>query len=158
MSFYQKLSLLLMRLTLGWVFVYAGLSKILTPHWSAEGFLKGAKSLSQFYALFTDPSIIPYISFVNKWALLLLGLSLILGICIRISAPLGALLMVLYYFPHLAGTHPDPTSFIVDSHWVYAAVLMYLGAAHAGRTWSLYAWCVKLPLCKKYPKLRAMLD
>lgn len=157
MSFYQKLTLFLFRLTLGWVFFYAGLSKILTADWSAAGFLKGAKAFTGFYALFSDPTIISYISFINKWALLLLGLSLILGIFIRMSAPLGALLMVLYYLPR-GFPRPDATSYIVDMHWVYAAALLYLAAVHAGRTWGLYTWCAKLPMCKKYPKLRAMLD
>lgn len=157
MSFYQKLALVFLRLTLGWIFLYAGISKFMTENWSAGGFLKGAKAFQGMYAYFADPSILPYVSAVNKWALLLLGLSLILGIFIRLSAPLGAILMVLYFLPR-GLPHPDATSYIVDSHWVYAAGLLILAAFHAGRVWGLATWCTKLPLCKKYPKIRALLD
>lgn len=157
MLFYQKFALVFLRLTLGWIFLYAGISKFMTENWSALGFLKGAKMFQGMFSFFADPSVLPYVNVINKWALLLLGLSLVLGIFIRISAPLGAALMVLYFLPR-GLPKPDPTSFIVDSHWVYAAGLFVLAAFRAGRVWGLAAWCAKLPLCKKYPRLRAILD
>ena len=157
MLFYQKFALVFFRLTLGWIFLYAGISKFMTENWSALGFLKGAKMFQGLFSFFADPLILPYVNVINKWALLLLGLSLVLGIFIRISAPLGAALMVLYFLPR-GLPKPDPTSFIVDSHWVYAAGLFVLAAFHAGRVCGLAGWCAKLPLCKKYPKLRGLLD
>jgi thiosulfate dehydrogenase [quinone] large subunit len=157
MLFYQKFALVFLRLTLGWIFLYAGISKFMTENWSAIGFLKGAKMFQGLFGFFADPSVLPYVNVINKWALLLLGLSLVLGIFIRISAPLGAALMVLYFLPR-GLPKPDPTSFIVDSHWVYAAGLFVLAAFHAGRVWGVAGWCSKLPLCKKYPKFRALLD
>lgn len=157
MSIYQKFALVFLRLTLGWIFLYAGISKFMTENWSALGFLKGAKMFQGLFLFFAEPSILPYVNVVNKWTLLLLGLSLVLGVFIRISAPLGAVLMVLYFLPR-GLPKPDPTSFIVDSHWVYAAGLLLLASFHAGRVWGLASWCAKLPLCKKYPKLRALID
>lgn len=157
MLFYQKFALVFLRLTLGWIFLYAGISKFMTENWSAIGFLKSAKMFQGMFSFFADPSVLPYVNVINKWALLLLGLSLVLGIFIRISAPFGAALMILYFLPR-GLPKPDPTSFIVDSHWVYAAGLFVLAAFHAGRVWGLAAWISKSQLCKKYPKIRILID
>ena len=40
----QKFFLFLLRVSAGWMFFYAGITKVLNPQWSAEGYLKGAKS------------------------------------------------------------------------------------------------------------------
>lgn len=157
MLFYQKLLVFLLRIALGWIFFYAGISKIMTANWSAVGFLKGAKLFQGMYFYFADPSIVSYVSMINKWALLLLGISLILGIFIRFSAPLGAVLLVLYYLPR-GLPHPDPTSYIVDSHWIYAIALLLLAAFHAGRYWGVAGWYSKTLYFKKHPKLRGLLD
>lgn len=45
----EPISLLLLRATLGWLFFYAGLTKVLNPAWSAAGYLNGAKTLPDFY-------------------------------------------------------------------------------------------------------------
>lgn len=36
-------------------------------------------------------------------------------------------------------------------------LLQCLATMRAGRAWGLERWCLKLPLCEKYPKLRAWL-
>ena len=38
----QKFFLFLLRVTAGWMFFYAGITKVLDPKWSAEGYLKGS--------------------------------------------------------------------------------------------------------------------
>ena len=76
----QKITLFLLRLSLGWYMFYAGITKVLDPSWSAEGYLKGAKFLPGFYTWLTSPGILPIVNFVNEWGLTLLGVSLILGI------------------------------------------------------------------------------
>ena len=99
MAQFQKISLFLLRVSLGWLMLYSGINALTTPGWSAAGYLKGAKTFAGFYQWLLQPNILPVINFVNEWALTLLGISLILGIFIRFSAPLGAVLMLLYYFP-----------------------------------------------------------
>ena len=157
MSKWQRVSLFLLRVSLGWLFLYAGLSKLATPGWSAAGFLQGAKTFIGFYAWFLQPSVLPAINFINEWGLTLLGVSLILGIFVRLSSALGIILMLLYYFPRLQGVHPDPNSFIVDQHIVFIFVLLVLMAWRAGRVWGLDKWCSQLPFCARYPRLRQIL-
>ena len=117
---------------------YAGITKILNPQgFSAAFYLKDAKTFHGFYQAMLQPDILPFINFVNEWGLTLLGVSLILGVFVRISAPLGAVLMLLYYFPILNGLYPNAHALIVDEHIIYAVALLILAAYNAGAVWGL---------------------
>jgi len=137
MTQFQKFSLFLLRFGTGWLFFYAGITKVLDSQWSSAFYLKAAKTFPQFYSMFLSPNILPIVDFVNKWGLTLLGVSLILGIFVRWSSLLGALLMILYYFPILDFPYPNPHSYIVDEHIIYALVLLFFFAIGAGRYWGL---------------------
>ncbi|MBI4217416.1 MAG: DoxX family protein [Parcubacteria group bacterium] len=149
----QKLTLFFLRISLGWMFFYAGITKVLDPNWSAAGYLQGAKTFTEFYNWLLQPGILPAVNFINEWGLTLLGIALILGVFVRLSSVLGAALMILYYFPVLEFPYLEH-AFIVDEHIIYAAVLLFLGAAKAGRVWGLENWCSNLPICSKFPRLR----
>lgn len=49
MTQFQKISLFLLRISIGWLMFYAGITKVLNPEWSAAGYLKGAKTFVVFY-------------------------------------------------------------------------------------------------------------
>lgn len=154
MTRFQKISLFLLRIALGLMFFYAGITKVIDPAWSADGYLKGAKTFAGFYQLLISPGVLPFINLINEWGLTLLGLSLILGIFARLSSFLGAALMILYYFPILDFPYPNPHSFLVDEHIIYALALILLASFRAGKIWGLENWCANLPVCSKFPKLR----
>ena len=116
---------------------YAGITKVLDPHWSAEGYLKGAKTFIWFYQWLIVPNILPIVNFVNEWGLTLLGVSLILGLGVRFSSFLGALLMLLYYFPILDFPYPNPHAYIVDEHIIYIFVLFAFASFEVGCIWGL---------------------
>lgn len=129
----------LLRIALGWLFFYAGITKVINPEWTATGYLGGAKTLKGFYGWLASQGVSPIVDFINEWGLTLLGISLILGVFVRLSAPLGALMMILYWLPILDGLRPNTHAFIVDEHIVYALTLLLLAAARAGRHWGLDA-------------------
>lgn len=156
-SYYARISLFALRVALGWVMLYAGLTKVTNPAWSAEGYLKNAKTFPELYAWFASPGILPVINFINEWGLTLLGASLIFGLFVRLSSLFGALLMLLYYFPVLTFPTIKTTAFIVDDHIVYAIILLFFAASRAGRVWGLEKWCSGLPICSKFPALRSWL-
>tara|TARA_Y100000310_G_C20418489_1_gene685509 strand:- start:395 stop:847 length:453 start_codon:yes stop_codon:yes gene_type:complete len=139
--------LFLLRISLGWLFFYAGITKVLNPEWTAAGYLKGAKTFTGLYQWLASPEILPLTDFFNEWGLTLLGVSLILGVGVRLTAPLGALLMLLYYFPILEFPLVGAHSFIVDEHIVYALALLLLGAMNAGRVWGLEG---RIPLLNRF--------
>jgi thiosulfate dehydrogenase (quinone) large subunit len=122
-----KITLIMTRVTLGLLMLYAGFSKIIDTSWTAKGYLLSAKSFAGFYGFLASPALLPYVDFANKWALFFLGLSLITGLFLRLSGVLGALLMILYYFPVLSFPYVAH-GLLIDEHLVYAAVLLYFSA------------------------------
>jgi thiosulfate dehydrogenase [quinone] large subunit len=157
MTMYQNISLLALRLSLGWLFLYAGVTKVLDASWSAGGYLAGAKTFVGFYAWLGSPGILPAVNFLNEWGQVLIGASLILGIAVRLSSIAGAGMMILYYLPILDFPYPNPHSLIVDEHVVYIAGLAVLAAFRAGRVWGLETWCSNLPVCSRFPALRRLI-
>lgn len=153
----QKISLFLLRISIGWLMFYAGITKVLDSSWSAEGYLKTAKTFAGIYHWFLTPSILPIINFINEWGLTLIGISLIFGVMVRLSSIFGVLLMLLYYFPALTFPIIAPHSFIVDEHIVYLFTFFVLAAFRAGRVNGLEIWCSNLPICSRFPKLRSWL-
>lgn len=157
MTKFQKASLFLLRVFMGWMMFYAGITKVLNPQWSAAGYIGNAKTFTGFFQWFLRPDILPITNFLNEWGLTILGVSLILGVFVRLTSIGGLALMLLYYFPILDFPYPNPHSFVVDEHIIYAAVLLFFIATHASRAWGLEKWCSSLPICSKFPRLRNML-
>ena len=157
MTKFHKISLFFLRISMGWLFFWAGITKVLDPTWSAAGYLQGAKTFTNFYLWLTTPGLLSLTNFVNEWGLTLLGATLILGVFVRLSSVLGAMLMLLYYFPILQFPYPNVHSFIVDEHIIYISVLLFFAATRAGRVWGLERWCSGLPICSKFTKLRSLL-
>ena len=136
MTTFQKFSLIFLRLSLGGLFLYAGITKVLDPSWSAAGYLAGAKNFPTLFAWFASPTILPTVNFLNEWGLTLLGASLILGLAVRLSSWLGAALMLLYYLA-LPFPYPNAHALIIDEHIIYIFALLVLAAYDAGSVWSL---------------------
>ncbi|OGE75441.1 MAG: hypothetical protein A3K05_00265 [Candidatus Doudnabacteria bacterium RIFCSPHIGHO2_01_48_18] len=154
----QKMLLFLMRVALGWLMFYAGITKVLNPDWTAAGYLRGAKTFSGIYNFFASPEILPAIDFINEWGLALLGVSLILGIGVRITSWCGAALMALYYLPILRFPYVGEHSYLVDEHIIYILVLLYFSKAGAGRAWwGMEDWFASLPFIRKNRKLKELL-
>ncbi|MFO0705111.1 MAG: DoxX family protein [Candidatus Andersenbacteria bacterium] len=138
-----KITLLVLRLVLGWLFLYSAVTKLADPSWTSAAYLESANTFTPFYHWLASSSVIPLVDALNVWGQLLLGISLVLGVGVRISATLGALLMLLYYFPILQFPYPDAHSYLVDEHIIIAAVLVFFVAVRAGRYWGIDALLAK---------------
>ncbi len=143
---------------MGWMFFYAGITKVLNPEWSAGGFLNNAKTFAGFYKLLASPGMLTITNFINEWGLTLLGVSLFFGIGIRWSSKLGALLMILYYLPNLDFPYPNEHAYIVDEHIIYIAALLLVGSLASSQVLSLGKWLGNLPACSRYPWLRKLIS
>lgn len=140
----QKLSLFILRLSLGFLMFYAGVTKVMDSSWSAAGYIKGAKAFASFYNFLLNPSVLPIINFLNEWGLTLLGVSLIFGIFVRLSSVFGIILMILYYLPILKFPYVGEHSYLVDEHIIYSLVLALLFAFNAGKVFvGLDGWLSK---------------
>lgn len=138
MTGFQKGSLFFLRIISGWLFFYAGYVQLMTEKWSAGGYLKGAQNFKELYLWLLRPDVLPIISQINKWALIFLGLSLIVGAFVRLSSYLGIVLMLLYYFA-LPFPAQSTHGLVVDEHIIYIGVLAALAAFRAGRFFGMDA-------------------
>ena len=162
-----------LRVSLGWVFLWAFLDKLLalgfsTGRDSATGvvdrfgdaaWINGGSPTEGFLAFGTSgPFAGFYQSFAGAgWANWLfmaglagIGTALIAGIGMRITAVAGTTLLI---FMWSAVLPPDNNPFM-DDHLIYALVLVLLAVAGAGRTLGLGSRWEALPIVQKYPILK----
>ncbi|MEF8756720.1 MAG: DoxX family protein [Halobacteriales archaeon] len=150
-------SLVVLRVLIGWHFLYAGLTKLLNPGWSAAGFLTFGVAeenpVKWFFTGMAESSYLWLIDILNMTGLTLIGLALILGIAFRFSAFWGSVIMLFYWTAHLPLEH----SIIVSEHIIYVAVLFGLGAFGAGRYFGLDEYIEEWPIVENNPWLRYFL-
>lgn len=128
-----KVSILLLRLAMGWLFLYAGVSKILNPEWTAAGYLKGAKTFPALFHWFASSQNIGWVDFLNEWGLALIGGVLILGLFVKWASFAGIVLMLLYYFPVLKFPYAGANFFIIDDHIIFILIFVLFIGAKAGQ-------------------------
>ena len=137
----------LLRIALGWVFLYAASHQVFVANFSIVGFLNSTKTFHGLFQLLTGPVIAPIVSFLVAYGHLLIGLSLLSGLMVRLSAGFGIFIMLVYWMAHMDFPYiGDTNSFIVDFHIVYALVLGLLIATRAGHVWGLDAWAARQPV------------
>ncbi len=97
---YTFLSIL--RIAIGWHFLYEGLTKLFDPSWTAEGFLLSATGplAGLFQAMGNSEAMLSIVNVVNTWALILIGLGLFLGLFTRIAQLAGIILLFTFYISH----------------------------------------------------------
>jgi thiosulfate dehydrogenase (quinone) large subunit len=145
------------RMTMAWTFLYAASHQVFVPSFTVVGFLQHTKTFHDVFAVFTTPAMAPITTFMVEYGHLLIGLSLLTGLMVRVSAAFGILLMVIYWFAHMDWPFIENTNnLIVDYHLVYAGVLTYLIVRRAGHVFGLDAWVETLQFVKQHPALKPL--
>ncbi len=153
----EKALILYFRLTMAWTFLYAASHQVFVPSFSVVGFLSHTKTFHDVFVVFTTPAAAPITTFLVEYGHLLIGLSLAVGLMVRISAIFGAALMIMYWFAHMDWPFIENTNnFIVDYHLVYAGVLVYLIVKKAGHVFGLDGWVENMKFVKKHPGLKPL--
>ena len=100
-SWELKHSIVLMRILIGWHFLYEGVIKLYNPDWTSFGYLATAQGpfKSIFLTLSQEPFLV-WADNLNWMALMLVGITLTLGIFEKWGARVGILLLALYYLSH----------------------------------------------------------
>ena len=98
----QTVILVMLRVSIGWHFLYEGMVKILDPAWSAFEYLMDSKGIFSgiFESMAANNSILKTVDLLNIWGLILIGTGLILGIFTRFSTICGITLLFFYYLSH----------------------------------------------------------
>jgi len=100
----QLTGLVLLRVAIGWHFLYEGLIKIASPNWSSYGYLMDSKGFmgSFFHSLAAQDQILHFADLLNMWGLVAIGLSLVIGLFSRPAIIAGIILLAMYYVSHPA--------------------------------------------------------
>ena len=98
-SNWQLVTLVTLRILIGWHFLYEGITKLMDPHWSAASFLLESKWIFAgiYKGIAGNPSVLSIVNVLNTWGLIFIGLGLILGCLSRIATVAGMGLILLYY-------------------------------------------------------------
>ncbi len=91
--------LTIIRIAIGWHFLYEGISKLAGDGWSSAPFLAGSKWIFAplFNSMAESAAIVSVVDFLNIWGMILVGLGLIFGILTK-WASLGGAIMLFFYF------------------------------------------------------------
>jgi thiosulfate dehydrogenase [quinone] large subunit len=156
MSTAQQVSLVVLRTLIGWHFLYEGYVKLLRPAWGADGlplapwssagYLRGATGplASLFNALGTS-SWVSTLDVVIPIALILVGVSLILGLLTQVGCIGAMALLTTFYLsaipttglsePRLEGTY-----LLVNKNLIELAAVAVVFAFRTGRIAGLDRW------------------
>jgi uncharacterized membrane protein YphA (DoxX/SURF4 family) len=87
------------RITIGWHFLYEGIAKIVAGTWSSAPYLAGSKWIFApiFNAMAGNATITSVVDFLNIWGMIFVGLGLLAGLLTR-WASIGGAVMLLFYF------------------------------------------------------------
>lgn len=123
----QLITLIVLRVIIGYHFLFLGLEKLFNPSWTAAGFLLQANGLFAgfYHSMAANTSAMGVIDFLNSWGQIFIGTGMIIGAFSRFACWAGALLLFLYYTsnPPFMGGY-----FFIDRNMVefFAVVLLAL--------------------------------
>ena len=116
-----------------------------------EGFLTfGVPANNPFQGFFNGMAGSVFIEWVFMLGLLGIGVTLLLGVGMRIGTAAGALMYAFMY----AAVLPLENNPVIDDHLVGVIVMAVLALGAAGTTWGLGHWWSRTDAVQKYPVLR----
>ena len=124
-----KWVLTVLRIAIGWHFLYEGIAKLFNPTWSAASYLMESKWLFSgfFHWLISNNSTLQVVDFFNIWGLIIIGLCLFLGVFTRAASISGAFLLLLYYIanpPFVYSSIPSASHFYLINYNLLEAVIL----------------------------------
>jgi thiosulfate dehydrogenase [quinone] large subunit len=154
----ERFLILYFRFLMAWTFLYAASHQVFVPSFSVIGFLSHTKTFHNLFVVFTTPTMAPITTFLVEYGHLLIGLSLLTGLMVRVSAAFGVLLMGIYWMAHMDWPFVENTNNLVfDYHAVYAGVLVFLIVKRAGHVFGLDGWAENLQFVRDHPGLRPLI-
>ena len=137
--------LALLRILIGWQFLYEGLIKLLDPAWSSRPYLEGSRWIfgDIFRWMASGASGIHIIDFLNAWGLTAVGLALMLGLFTRLASWAGIIMLSMYYlaYPPFAGYSygavNEGSYLIVSKNLIELVALLVLAFTRSGNFFGL---------------------
>jgi thiosulfate dehydrogenase [quinone] large subunit len=135
------IAITVLRIFVGWHFLYEGIAKLTSPSWSAAGYLKQARGpfADMFRSLAAQPNLLAYADLITMWGLTLVGAFLILGLFTRLASLAGIGFILLFYLcnpPFVGYFYSIPTEgsyLIVNKNLVELGALVVILVTRSGR-------------------------
>ena len=97
----------IIRIAIGWHFLYEGFTKIIVGNWSSAPYLAGSRWIFApiFHAMAGNAGLTSFIDFLNIWGMIFVGFGLIIGLLTRWASAGGALMLLFYFvaYPPISG-------------------------------------------------------
>jgi thiosulfate dehydrogenase [quinone] large subunit len=135
------IAITVLRVLIGWHFLYEGVAKLTSPSWSAAGYLKQARGplAALFRWLAAQPNLLANADLVTMWGLTTVGILLILGLFTRLASLAAMAFLLMFYLatPPFVGYFyalPSEGSYlIVNKNLVELAALAVILVTGSGR-------------------------
>jgi thiosulfate dehydrogenase [quinone] large subunit len=135
------IAITVLRVFVGWHFLYEGIAKLTAPTWSAAGYLKQARGplADLFRDLASRPNLLANADLITMWGLTIVGVCLILGLLTRLASLGGIAFILLFYLcnpPFIGYFYSIPTEgsyLIVNKNLVELCALAVIFATGSGR-------------------------
>jgi thiosulfate dehydrogenase [quinone] large subunit len=131
----------LLRVVVGWHFLYEGIAKLTSASWSAAGYMKVSRGpfAALFHRIAGQPQLLDAANVITMYGLAIVGVLLILGLFTRLAA-LGAIGFVLLFYlcnpPFVGYFYSIPTEgsyLIVNKNVVELCALIVVMMTGSGR-------------------------
>jgi thiosulfate dehydrogenase (quinone) large subunit len=135
------IAITVLRVFVGWHFLYEGLTKLTSPAWSAAGYMKQARGpFAEFFRwIANNPNMLDHANTVTMWGLTIVGLLLILGLFTRLASLAGIGFILLFYLcnpPFVGYFYSIPTEgsyLVVNKNLVEVSALAVILVTGSGR-------------------------
>lgn len=128
-----EITLAILRIAVGWHFLFEGLVKVFNPAWTSRAYLldSGGWFRNFFYWIAGNQAVLKASDFLNAWGLTFIGLAMVLGFLSRYAAAAGIFLLSLYYlshppFPGITYLFPSDGSYFVVNKTLIEGLLLLL--------------------------------
>jgi uncharacterized membrane protein YphA (DoxX/SURF4 family) len=143
--------LTLVRIAIGWHFLYEGHAKFMSGHWTSAGYLDASRWIlgGAFQWMASHPAVIALVDAVNIGGQILIGLLLITGTLTRAASLAAIALLLLYYLanPPLVGlglaVPADGHYLVVDRNLIELLTLAFISALPVTALPGIDRWFVR---------------
>ena len=140
-SRWPMIAITVLRVVVGWHFLYEGVAKLTAPSWSSAGYLRQARGpfAGLFRSLASEPNLVANADLITMWGLTVVGLLLMLGLFTRLASLAGIGFLVLFYVanpPFVGYFYSIPTEgsyLIVNKNLVELCALVVILMTGSGR-------------------------
>jgi thiosulfate dehydrogenase (quinone) large subunit len=141
LSRWPMIAITVLRVAVGWHFLYEGIAKLTSPSWSAAGYLKQARGpfAELFKWLANNPNQLANADLITMWGLTAVGVLLILGLFTRLAS-FGAIGFILLFYlcnpPFVGYFYSIPTEgsyLVVNKNLVELCALLVILVTGSGK-------------------------